>query len=148
MVSRMTKVSIAIIISDYYKKISEGLLAGAKGYCNENNLSYKTYSVVGALEIAGAIKIISDKSLDNSFDGYVALGCVIRGETSHFDIVINESSRALTNLTLNNSLIIGNGILTVENEEQAISRSLKNNNNKGYHAAHACHDLISLRESL
>ena len=148
MVIRMTKVSIAIIISDYYKKISEGLLAGAKGYCNENNLSYKTYSVVGALEIAGAIKIISDKSLDNSFDGYVALGCVIRGETSHFDIVINESSRALTNLTLNNSLIIGNGILTVENEEQAISRSLKNNNNKGYHAAHACHDLISLRESL
>ena len=148
MVSRMTKVSIAIIISDYYKKISEGLIAGAKDYCNKNNLSYKTYSVVGALEIAGAIKIISDKSLDNSFDGYVALGCVIRGETSHFDIVINESSRALTNLTLNNSLIIGNGILTVENEEQAISRSLKNNNNKGYHAAHACHDLISLRESL
>lgn len=148
MVSRMTKVSIAIIISDYYKKISEGLIAGAKDYCDKNNLSYKTYSVVGALEIAGAIKIISDKSLDNSFDGYVALGCVIRGETSHFDIVINESSRALTNLTLNNSLIIGNGILTVENEEQAISRSLKNNNNKGYHAAHACHDLISLRESL
>ena len=149
MVSRMTKVSIAIIISDYYKKISEGLIAGAKDYCNENNLSYKTYSVVGALEIAGAIKIISDKSLDNSFDGYVALGCVIRGETSHFDIVINESSRALTNLTLNDSLIIGNGILTVENEEQAISRSLKNNNNnKGYHAAHACHDLISLRKSL
>jgi 6,7-dimethyl-8-ribityllumazine synthase len=144
----MTKVSIAIIISDYYKKISDGLIAGAKDYCNENKLSYKTYNVVGALEIAGAIKIISDKSLDNSFDGYVALGCVIRGETSHFDIVINESSRALTNLTLNNSLIIGNGILTVENEEQAISRSLKNNNNKGYHAAHACHDLISLRESL
>ena len=148
MVSRMTKVSIAIIISDYYKKISEGLIADAKDYCDKNNLSYKTYIVVGALEIAGAIKIISDKSLDNSFDGYVALGCVIRGETSHFDIVINESSRALTNLTLNNSLIIGNGILTVENEEQAISRSLKNNNNKGYHAAHACHDLISLRESL
>ena len=144
----MTKVSIAIIISNYYKKISEGLIAGAKDYCNENKLSYKTYNVVGALEIAGAIKIISDKSLDNSFDGYLALGCVIRGETSHFDIVINESSRALTNLTLNNSLIIGNGILTVENEEQAILRSLKNNNNKGYHAAHACHDLISLRESL
>ena len=143
----MAKVRIAIIISDYYKKISEGLIAGAKDYCDENKLSYKTYNVVGALEIAGAIKIISDKSLDNSFDGYVALGCVIRGETSHFDIVINESSRALTNLTLNDSLIIGNGILTVENEEQAISRSLKNNNNKGYHAAHACHDLISLRES-
>ena len=148
MVSRMTKVNIAIIISDYYKKISEGLIKGAKDYCNENNLSHKTFNVVGALEIAGAIKIISDKSSDNSFDGYVALGCVIRGETSHFDIVINESSRALTYLTLNNSLIIGNGILTVENEEQAVSRSLKNNNNKGYHAAYACHNLISLKENL
>ena len=143
----MTKVSIAIIISDYYKKISEGLITGAKDYCNENNLSYKTYSVVGALEIAGAIKIISDKSSGNSFDGYVALGCVIRGETSHYDYVCSESARALMDLSID-GFAIGYGILTVENYEQAMVRSKTVANKglgKGKVAALACINQINLK---
>ena len=93
-------------------------------------------------------KIISEGGGNVSFNGFIALGCVIRGETSHFEIVINESSRALTNLSINNSLIIGNGILTVENKDQAINRSSNDSENKGYHAANACYSLIKLKDSV
>ena len=141
----MIKDNLAIIVSDYYKKISNGLFLGAIKYCEENNVGYEKFNVPGALEVPSAIKIISNKSNNTSFDGYVALGCVIRGETSHFEIVINESSRGLTDLSLNYSLIIGNGILTVENESQAIERSSKDDDNKGYQAALACHRLVKLK---
>ena len=134
--------SICIVISDYYKEISDGLETGAIKFCDENSIKYKKIYVPGALEIGPAIKIISDK---DSYDGFIALGCVIRGETSHFDIVINESARAITNLNLDYSLSIANGILTVENKEQAIERSCDNKNNKGYHAALACSKLIDLK---
>ncbi len=142
----MSKVKLAIVISDYYEDISSGLLGGAKEYCKTNNLSYDVFKVPGALEIGSAIKIISNKVSEDEYSGYLALGCVIRGETSHFEIVINESSRALTKLSLDSDIIIGNGILTVENEKQAIVRSDKGKNNKGYHAAYACHSLIKLKE--
>ena len=121
--------NICIIVSDYYKKISNGLELGAIKFCDQNSIIYKKFYVPGALEIGPAIKIISETK--HNFDGFVALGCVIKGETSHFDIVINESARAITNLSLDYSLIIGNGILTVENEQQAIERSNNNENNKG-----------------
>ena len=134
--------SICIVISDYYKEISDGLETGATNFCDENSIKYKKIYVPGALEIGPAIKIISDR---DSYDGFIALGCVIRGETSHFDIVINESARAITNLNLDYSLSIANGILTVENKEQAIERSCDNKNNKGYHAALACSKLIDLK---
>jgi len=141
----MIKDSLAIIVFDYYKKISNGLFLGAIKYCEENNIGYEKFIVPGALEVSSAIKIISNKKNNTLFDGYVALGCVIRGETSHFEIVINESSRGLTDLSLNYSLIIGNGILTVENESQAIERSSKGEENKGYQAALACHSLVKLK---
>ena len=134
--------NICIVISDYYKEISDGLETGAIKFCDENSIKYKKIYVPGALEIGPAIKIISNR---DSFDGFIAIGCVIRGETSHFDIVINESARAITNLNLNHSLLIANGILTVENKEQAIERSSDNKNNKGYHAALACSKLIDLK---
>ena len=111
--------SICIVISDYYKEISDGLETGAIKFCDENSIKYKKIYVPGALEIGPAIKIISDR---DSFDGFIAIGCVIRGETSHFDIVVNESARAITNLNLDYSLLIANGILTVENKAQAIER--------------------------
>ena len=148
MVVKLNKINIAIILSDYYKEISDGLLAGAVEYCEKYNLDHVVFKVPGALEIGGAIKIISEGNGHVSFNGFIALGCVIRGETSHFEIVINESSRALTNLSINNSLIIGNGILTVENKDQAINRSSKDSENKGYHAAYACHSLIKLKDSV
>ena len=144
----MNKIIIAIILSDYYEEISEGLLAGAIEYCEKYNWGQVLYRVPGALEIGSAIKIISEGDSNLSFNGFIALGCVIRGETSHFEIVINESSRALTNLSINNSLIIGNGILTVENKDQAINRSSNDSENKGYHAANACYSLIKLKDSV
>ena len=135
--------SICIVVSDYYKKISNGLELGATKFCDQNLIVYKKFYVPGALEIGPAIKFISESKLN--FDGFVALGCVIRGETSHFDIVINESARAITNLSLDYSLIIGNGILTVENKQQAVERSNNDENNKGYHAALASSKLIDLK---
>ena len=138
--------SICIVISDYYKKISNGLELGATKFCDQNSIIYEKFYVPGALEIGPAIKFISETK--HNFDGFVALGCVIRGETSHFDIVINESSRAITNLRLDYSLIIGNGILTVENKQQAIERSNNNENNKGYHAALASSKLIDLKGNI
>ena len=137
--------SICIVISDYYKEISDGLEIGAIKFCDENSIKYKKIYVPGALEIGPAIKIISDRY---SFDGFIAIGCVIRGETSHFDIVINESARAITNLSLDYSLIIGNGILTVENKQQAIERSNNDENNKGYHAALASSKLIDFKGNI
>ena len=138
--------SICIVVSDYYKKISNGLELGATKFCDQNSIIYEKLYVPGALEIGPAIKLISE-SID-IFDGFVALGCVIRGETSHFDIVINESARAITNLSLDYSLIIGNGILTVENKQQAIERSNNDENNKGYHAALASSKLIDLKGNI
>ena len=138
--------SICIVISDYYKKISNGLELGATKFCDQKSIIYEKFYVPGALEIGPAIKFISESK--HNFDGFVALGCVIRGETSHFDIVINESARAITNLSLDYSLIIGNGILTVENKEQAIERSNNDENNKGYHAALASSKLIDLKGNI
>ena len=144
--------NVCIVVSNYYKEISNGLEIGAIKFCNENSIEYKKIYVPGALEIGPAIKILSNskyKTTSNTYyDGFIALGCVIRGETSHFDIVINESARAITNLSLDYSLIIGNGILNVENKQQAIERSNDNENNKGYHAALACSVLIDLKDNI
>src|ERR1051326_8293249 len=94
----------------------------------------------GALEIPGAIKLAA-----GHYDGFVALGCVIRGETYHFEIVANESSRGLMNLTVRDGLAIGNGILTVEDEEQALVRARAENGGKGGDASRACLALIALK---
>ena len=138
--------NICIVISDYYKQISDGLELGAKNFCDKNSIIYEKFYVPGALEIGPAIKFISET--EHNFDGFIALGCVIRGETSHFDIVINESARAITNLSLDYSLIIGNGILTVDNKQQAIERSNADENNKGYHAVLAASKLIDLKDNI
>ena len=138
--------NICIVISDYYKKISDGLELGATNFCDQNSIIYKKFYVPGALEIGPAIKFISET--EHNFDGFIALGCVIRGETSHFDIVINESARAVNNLSINFSLIIGNGILTVDNKQQAIDRSNLDENNKGYQAVLAASKLIDLKGNI
>ena len=143
----MLKEKLAIVISDYYENISSGLLRGAEEYCNTNNLIYDIFKVPGALEIGSAIKIISNKDSEAKYKGFIALGCVIRGETSHFEIVINESSSALTSLSLNDNLVIGNGILTVENEKQALERSDPRKLNKGAGAAEACLSLMDIKNS-
>jgi 6,7-dimethyl-8-ribityllumazine synthase len=99
-------------------------------------------TVPGALEIPGAIKLAA-----GSYDGFVALGCVIRGETYHFEIVANESARGIMDLTVRDGLAVGNGILTVEDEDQALVRARAEKGGKGGDAARACLSLMSLKAS-
>ena len=143
------KKKILLVCSPYYKEITTNLIKGASDLLKSNSIDYKILNVPGALEIAPAIKLSIDKSIKKPiFDGYVALGCVIRGETYHFEIVSNESSRALTDLVMNYSIPIGNGILTVSNKEQAIKRSDPNQMNKGAGAALACLSLIKIKNDI
>jgi 6,7-dimethyl-8-ribityllumazine synthase len=125
------------------------LIKGAIKVLRSNSVEYKIINVPGALEIAPSIKIYSEKSSKEIlFDGFVALGCIIRGETYHFEIVSNESARALSDLSITYSLPIGNGILTVENKEQAIERSDPLRLNKGAGAALACLSLINHKNNI
>ena len=143
------KKKILLVCSPYYKDITNNLIKGASDLLKSNSVDYKILNVPGALEIAPAIKLVLDKSLKKPFfDGFVALGCVIKGETYHFEIVANESSRALTDLSINYSIPIGNGILTVSNKDQAIRRSDPYQLNKGAGAAFACLSLIKIKNSI
>ena len=143
------KKKILLVSSPYYKDISTNLIKGASDLLESESVDYQILNVPGALEIAPAIKFVLDKSLKNPiFDGFVALGCIIKGETYHFEIVANESSRALTDLSINYSIPIGNGILTVSNKDQAIRRSDPNQLNKGAGAAEACLSLINIKNSI
>ena len=143
------KKKILLVCSPYYKDITSNLIKGASDFLKSKSVDYKILNVPGALEIAPAIKLISDRSIKKPiFDGYLALGCVIRGETYHFEIVANESSRALSDLSINYSIPIGNGILTVSNKEQAIVRSDPNQLNKGAGAAEACLSLVNVSKSI
>ena len=145
----ISKKKVLLVCSPYYKDITTNLIKGATDLLEFKSVDYNILNVPGALEIAPAIKLVLDKSLKKPFfDGFVALGCVIRGETYHFEIVANESSRALTNLSINYSIPIGNGILTVSNKDQAIRRSDPNKLNKGAGAALACLSLINIKNSI
>ncbi len=126
--------------------LREGALAALERLGAEATL----VEVPGALEIAPAIAIALDvaRTCDASYDGVVALGCVIRGETYHFEIVANESARALTDLSVSNRLPLGNGILTVENEQQAVLRADPRQGDKGGDAALAALALVRLARKL
>ena len=142
------KLNILIVCSPYYEIITKNLINGATEVLKSKSIDYEIISVPGALEIAPAIKYTSvKKNQTKLFNGFIALGCVIRGQTYHFEIVANESARALCNLTINDLLPIGNGILTVENETQAIERSSSVKFNKGAGAALACLSLIDIKNN-
>ena len=133
-------VKILIVVAPYYKDVADHLVAGAKAEIEACGGSWEVIEVPGALEVPTAIATAERLS---NFDGYVALGCVIRGETTHYDTVCNDSSRAITLLGLQ-GLSIGNGILTVENKNQADVRADPNGQNKGGGAAAAALHLIAL----
>ena len=133
-------VKILIAASPYYKDISDHQIAGALAEIAKAGASHEIVHVPGALEIPTAIGIAARMS---DFDGYVALGCVIRGETTHYDTVCNDSSRAISLLGLQGACI-GNGILTVENHGQAAVRANPADQNKGGGAAAAALHLIAL----
>jgi len=134
---------ILIVESRFYDDIATSLLDGATAALERAQARFERIAVTGALEIPPAILFAAQS--DRGYDGYVALGCVIRGETYHFEIVAGESARGLMDLGLQHGLCIGNGILTVENEEQAELRAQRDGGDKGGDAARACLSLIELR---
>ncbi|PSM17042.1 6,7-dimethyl-8-ribityllumazine synthase [Nitratireductor sp. StC3] len=148
--SATRKKHLLIVEARFYDQISDALLEGAKAACEEAGASYDVVTVPGALEVPAVIAFALDGAEEGGtdYDGFVALGCVIRGETYHFDIVANESSRALTGLAVEESIAIGNGILTVENEEQAWARARRTEGDKGGFAARAALTMIAVRERL
>ena len=141
---------LLIVEARFYDDISDALLDGAKSALDAAGASYDVVTVPGALEIPAAIAMALD-GMDSgtvAYDGFVALGMVIRGETYHFDIVSNESARALMDIAVSESLPLGNGILTVENEAQAWARARKTEMDKGGFAARAALTMIELKDKL
>ncbi|MGN6059484.1 MAG: 6,7-dimethyl-8-ribityllumazine synthase [Sphingomicrobium sp.] len=126
----------------FYRHLNDMLLEGARKAIEKAGHKHETLTVPGALELPGAIALAARSG---RFCAFVALGVVIRGETYHFELVSNESARGLMDLTLQ-GYAIGNGILTVENEEQAIVRADPKQGDKGGHAARAAAALYQLRE--
>jgi len=126
----------------FYPQLNDMLLEGARAAIEAAGHKHETLTVPGALELPGAIALAARSG---RFCAFVALGVVIRGETYHFEIVAEESARALMELTIQ-GFAIGNGILTVENEEQAIVRADRKQGDKGGHAARAALALHDLRE--
>lgn len=140
---------ILIVEARFYADISDALLAGATAVLKAAGMEYEVITVPGALEIPGAIAMASASghAAGAAFDGFVALGCVIRGETTHYDTVANESARGIMELTVHERLAIGNGILTVENEDQAMARTRADRvEDKGGNAAKAALAMIALRK--
>jgi len=146
----MADTHVLIVESPYYEHIAEGLAKGAIAVLEKAGASYDRVSVPGALEIPGAIAMAENAAAEGAkaYDGYVALGCVIRGETTHYEIVSGESARALMDLTVYDGVVIGNGILTVENGDQAWARANPDDKDKGGGAAEAALAMINLRRQM
>ncbi|MEM9394828.1 MAG: 6,7-dimethyl-8-ribityllumazine synthase [Pseudomonadota bacterium] len=133
-------VKVLLVLSPYYKDIADGLEKGARDVLGQVGAQVDLIHVPGALEIPPAIRIAH---LQADYDGYVALGCIIRGETTHYETVCNDSSHGLMQLGLLGAAL-GNGILTVENKDQAEVRADPDGQNKGGGAAAAALHLIAL----
>ena len=141
---------VLIVEARFYEQIADALLAGATRVLDEAGAQYDRLSVPGALEVPAAIAMAVDaaKARRAPYDGVVALGCVIQGETYHFELVSNESARGLMDLSVNWQLAIGNGILTVDTEAQALARSTADGRNKGAGAARAALAMVALKRKL
>jgi 6,7-dimethyl-8-ribityllumazine synthase len=140
---------IMIVESPYYAHIAEALMKGATGVLDKAGASYDVFRVAGSFEIPGAIRFAVEAMKRHAdavkYDGFIGLGCVIRGQTTHYDYVCTESARGLQDLILGESLAIGYGILTVENEAQALARARPEEQDRGGHAARACLGMIELK---
>jgi len=140
---------ILIVEARFYPDIADEMLRGAIGAVEAAGGSHETLSVPGAFEIPAAIRLAAEAGqrgkLPRPFEGFVALGCVIRGETTHYDYVCGESARGLQQLALEDGLAIGYGILTVENGDQAWARAKLHQKNKGGNAAEACLAMIEIK---
>ncbi|GGE85718.1 6,7-dimethyl-8-ribityllumazine synthase 1 [Sphingomonas prati] len=138
----MTMAHILIVEARFYDALNDSLIAGAQAAIEAAGHTHETVTVPGALEVPGAIALAAET---DRYDGFVALGVIIRGETYHFEVVSNESARGLMDLTLA-GVAIGNGILTVEDEQQAWVRARPTEKDKGGEAAKAALAMLALRE--
>jgi len=145
------KLRILIIEARFYSDISDALLEGAVDALKAFGADYDVVTVPGAFELPAAIALAEEggrRPAGVRYDGYVALGCVIRGETTHYDYVCGESARGLMTLSIEKGLPIGYGVLTVEDQAQAWARARISEGDKGGFAARACLDMIALRRRL
>jgi 6,7-dimethyl-8-ribityllumazine synthase len=133
---------LLIVEARFYDHLNDLLLAGARAAIEAAGHSHETATVPGALEVPAAIALTADSG---RYDAFVALGVVIRGETYHFEIVSNESARGIMALTLD-GLAVGNGILTVENEAQALARARPDDKDKGGEAAKAAIAMMAFKQ--
>jgi 6,7-dimethyl-8-ribityllumazine synthase len=142
---------ILVVEARFYDAIADALLDGASDALKAFGAEFDVVTVPGAFELPAAIAIAEEAGHTAAgvrYDGYVALGCVIRGETTHYDYVCGESARGLMNLAVERHLAIGYGVLTVEDEDQAWARARANEGDKGGFAARACLDMIALKRRL
>ena len=137
-------VHILIAEARFYDDVADELVEGAKAVLEEAGATYETVAVPGAYELPAAVRMAVESG---QFDGYIALGCVIRGETSHYDYVCGESARGLMALSTRHGIALGYGILTTENHEQAWARASRAEKDKGAVAARACLDMVALRRA-
>ena len=134
---------ILIVEARYYEAIADEMARGAVATLEAAGAAFERITVPGAFEIPAAVQMAVQTG---SYAGYVALGCVIRGETTHYDYVCGESARGLQDLAIRHAIAIGYGILTVENEAQAWDRARVDRQDKGGGAARVCLDMLSLRQ--
>lgn len=144
------KPHLLIVEARFHDDLADALLDGATAALDEAGATYDVVTVPGSLEIPAVIAFALDGAASGgtAYDGFVALGTIIRGDTYHFDIVANESSRALMDLAVQDSVCVGNGILTTENDAQAWVRARRSEGDKGGFAARAALTMIALREKL
>ena len=145
------KLRILVVEARFYPDIADELLAGAADALTAFGAEFDVVSVPGAFELPAAVSMAHEgahRPAGIRYDGYVALGTVIRGETTHYDYVCGESARGLMDLSMNKHLPIGYGVLTVEDEDQAWARARRSEGDKGGSAARACLDMIVLKRRL
>lgn len=151
----MTPIHVLIIVARFYEELADELLRGAQAELTNNGATYDVIEAPGAFELPTALRMavqsVRSSDLTNvrrPYDGYVVLGCTIRGETSHYDHVSEECARGLNDVSIQNALALGFGVLTVENEDQAWARAAVEEGDKGGDAARACLRMVALRRSL
>jgi len=146
----MAEPHIMIVEARFYEDVADHLFEGARRVLEEAGATWDRVEVPGAFEIPAAVKYaIRSRDFLNvrkRYDGYVALGCVIRGETSHYDYVCSESARALMDLAVEYTLAMGYGILTCENREQALERARPDRKDKGGEVTRSCLHMLDLKQ--
>lgn len=138
---------VLILEARFYDDINDMLIYGATETLEKAGATYEKITVPGALEIPVALQFAAQRRNGRAFDAFIALGCVIRGETTHYEIVSNESARGMIEVSLRHNLAVGNGILTVETLEQALDRADKTRQNKGGGAAFAALSMLALKQA-